>query len=251
LARPLRGIRLSSTVVAMQFLIELDGPVLDVRRRYEQAHRRVQQELGLASREPNEFWRLIRKGAELPEIVRPTRAGQLETYARRFEALLRCDELSELDAPKPDVATHLARLSAVAPCVLIAMRAERHAAQRLLDRYELWRWFREMKLLSQDRSVRLAQLSELVSQTDQTVAAVVSETLVKAVREAGAIVAGVTGGICTPKRLRQAGADLIVSDLRALDEIIRVPTDELIRAGYRPVPASLDTANVRPDRRTR
>ena len=174
----------------MQFVIELDGPIVDVRRRYCQAHRLVQGKLGLPSREANEFWRLLRKGASLGEIVRPTRPAQPQEYARRFEETVVSDSLLALDEPQPDVAVQLAALAAIAPCHLIALRSNPHAAQRLLDRNDLGRFFQRLRLLSQERSVRASQLAELASESDQTLAAVASESLVLAAQEAGAVVIG-------------------------------------------------------------
>ncbi len=223
-----------STVKGMQFLIELDGPVVDIRPRYYRAHRLVQGELGLASRDADEFWRLVRKGAGAAEIVRPHRSGQLAAYAQRFEAALLSDSLLELDVPQKDVVIHVSGLREVAPCSLVSVRPDRQATQRLLDRHELWRHFRILRLLSQDRSVRMSQLTDWVRQSDQTVAAVASETMVLSAREAGAVVVGVANGASTPRRLRQAGADMVVADLGELVEAVQQSSDELIRAGYRP-----------------
>lgn len=222
------------TVDGMQFLIELDGPVVDVRPRYYRAHRLVQGELGLASRDADEFWRLVRKGAGAAEIVRPHRPGQLEAYAQRFEAALLSDSLIELDVLQEDAVIHVSALSEVAPCSLVSVRPDRQGIQRLLDRYELWRHFRVLRLLSQDRSVRMSQLTEWIGQADQTVAAVASETMVLSAREAGAVVVGMANGACTPRRLRQAGADVVLADLGELLEAVRQSSDELIRAGYHP-----------------
>jgi phosphoglycolate phosphatase-like HAD superfamily hydrolase len=218
----------------MQVVIELDGPILDIRPRYTQAHRLVQAELGLASREAGEFWRLVRKGAGLDEIVRPFRPGQSRAYARRFEEVVASDALLDLDVPQPGVGAHLAALRAVASCGLVAHRANREATQRLLDRYELWRWFRTLRLLSRDRSVRVSQLAELVGLEAQTVMAIASEPLVRSARETGAVTVGIASGACTPRRLRQAGAELVVADVGELLEAIRTSSTELLRAGYRP-----------------
>lgn len=231
---PLPVLVVSCTVGDMQFLIELDGPILDVAPRYYRAHQHVQGNLGLPRRETREFWRLIRKGAEIPEIVRPTRPGQLDDYVRQFEQALVNREFLELDVPQPGVREHLARLADLGVCSLIAVRADRQAAQELLDRHELWRSFRSQHLLSQDRSVRLSQMAELIERENQTMAVVSCETMARAARSAGAMVAGISSGPCTPRRLRQAGVDLVVSDLGGLLDAVRSPTAELLRAGFRP-----------------
>ncbi|MBN1342900.1 MAG: hypothetical protein JXQ73_09490 [Phycisphaerae bacterium] len=219
--------------MAMQFLIELDGPIVDLQDRIYQAHRIVQAGLGLPSRDSREFWRLYRKGADLAEIVRPTRVGQLQDYASRFAEVVASDALFDLDQPRADVSASLASLSEIAPCSLIAMRPNAHAAQRLLDRNDLGRFFRTLRMLSKDRSVRLSQLVELGGGSNQSVAVVSSESLAILTREADLVVVGVAGGPCTPRRLRQAGAGAVYPDLGGLVEAIRTRDDELMRTGFR------------------
>lgn len=231
--KPLRAHGGRRIVRGMQFLIELDGPVVDVAARYHQAHRRVQAALGLARREAREFWRLFRKGADLAEIVRPTRPGQIDAYARDFEQALLSEDLIDLDVPQPGVSAHLAGLGQIAPCNLIALRPDRRATQRLLDRHELWAWFRSLHLLSQDRSIRASRLAALVEQEDSSVVVAASPAVVLSAREVGATVVGVSNGACTSRRLRQAGADAVVSCLGAFLQEARTPSAELLRAGYR------------------
>ena len=224
----------SASVVGMQIVIELDGPIVDIRGRYFAAHRHVQGELGLASREPNVFWRLIRTGSELAPIVKPYRPAQLEAYARGFLAALSDPSLLELDVPQPDVLAHLAGLRELAPCSLVVARPDRQAAQSLLDRHELWRHFSTLRSLSQDLDARTSQWSDLVGQDDQTLAGVADAPTARAAREAGAITVGIANGPCTPRRLRQAGADVVVAHLGELLAAIRTADESLCRAGYRP-----------------
>jgi phosphoglycolate phosphatase-like HAD superfamily hydrolase len=220
----------------MQLLIELDGPILDVAARHHEAHRRAQRALGLPSRDAREFSRLFRKGADLAEIVRPTRSAQLDEYVRLFDQLLSSNQLAELDAPQPNVHDHLAGLARLASCRLIALHRDRQIAQGLLDRYTLWPHFRSLHLLSPDRSVRISQLAELTEREALTVAAVASESLVQSARQAEALVFGLSNGPCTPRRLRQAGADIVFSDLGEVLEAVQQPTDALLRTGFRPPP---------------
>jgi phosphoglycolate phosphatase-like HAD superfamily hydrolase len=218
----------------MQFIIELDGPIVDVQPRYYEAHRRVQAELGLASRTPNEFWRLVREGVPPVEIVRPHRSGQVDDYMRLFAQRVTMEELYSLDRPQPDAPAAMAGLSAMAPCKLVVLRGDRNAAQRLLDQHELWRFFRTLRMLSPDLARRIAQLGDLSEGRGQTVVAAGADVLARSAREAGFIVVGLGNGCCTPMRLRQAGADVLVKDLSELLESIRKPTDEMLRAGFQP-----------------
>jgi phosphoglycolate phosphatase-like HAD superfamily hydrolase len=221
-------------VRSMELIVELDGPIVDVRPRYYEAHRRVQGELGLASRNADEFWRLVRKGAPPVEVVRPHRFGQVDEYVRLFAARVTMEDLLALDRPQPDASAAMVGLSDIAICKLVVLRGDRNAAQRLLDQYELWRFFRTLRLLSQDRARRIAQLSELTERGAQAIVAAGTDALARSAREAGFLVVGVGNGCCTPMRLRQAGADALVKDLSELLEIIRRPTDEILRAGYQP-----------------
>ncbi len=216
----------------MQLVIELDGPVVDVQRRHFQAHRLAQQEIGLAARLPDEFWRLYRKEAPLIEIVRPHRTGLLEVYQKRFAELRVSGELWSLDTPQSDAASALSELNTMGPCSLVVLGHDRQAAQELLDRHELWRFFRTMRMLSQDLSMRISQLKDLAAGGGQTLAALSSDVVTRSAREAGLIVAGVSNGPCTPLRLTRNGADLVVRNLSELVAVIREPTPDLLRAGF-------------------
>lgn len=166
--------------------------------------------------------------------MRPTRAGQLPDYARRFEQAVVAESLLELDEPQPDVGRFLAALNAVGRCDLVVPGPQRAAAQRLLDEHELWRFFGTLRMLSPDRSVRRSQLGELLGQGGQGIAVVGSDALVRAARDVEALVIGLSNGACTPKRLRQSGADVVLGDLGDVVEAVRTPDEALLRAGYRP-----------------
>ncbi len=222
------------TLHDMRFIIELDGAVVDIRQRYYQAHRLAQNELGLASRTPDEFWRLFRKGAPPIEIVRPHRIAQVDDYARRFAELIVRDDLLALDRPQADAATSLAALGALGICCLVVRRPRRAAVQELLDRHELWRFFRTMRMMPPEQERRAMQFAELAQGDGRALAIVASDSMALSARQAGLITIGVAAGACTPKRLQQAGADLNVASLSELVEIIRDPPDSLIRAGFRP-----------------
>lgn len=218
----------------MLIAIELDGPILDIAPRWYEAHRRAQDALGLPRRDAKEFWRLTRKGADLAEIVRPTRSGQLADYIRAFSDALTDAALATEDTPQPDVAAALASIREVAPCALVTMRGDRTTTQAILDRHELWRPFRKTMMLSPDRSVRLSQVGGLLAEEEQVLAAVADEPLAKAFGSAEATVVGIANGPCTPRRLRQAGAGLVYGDLAEFADALRTRDDELIKAGYRP-----------------
>ncbi len=218
----------------MLLSLELDGPILDVAPRWYAAHRRAQDELGLPRRDAREFWRLTRKGADLAEIVRPTRSGQLADYLRAFGAALTSEDLTARDAPQPDVKIALVSLREVAPCALVTTRGDRATTQALLDRYELWRPFNKTMMLSSDRSVRSSQIAGLLDEEDPVLAATSDEPLTKAFDSAGAVVVGIANGPCTPRRLRQAGAGVVFGDLAEFAEALRRQDEELIKAGYRP-----------------
>jgi len=168
------------------------------------------------------------------QIVRPYRTAQIDHYARRFTEYLLSPELCELDTPQPDAVSALRGLADIAPCSLVVLRDRREAARKLLDRHELWRFFRIMRMLSGDRATRIAQLTERIREGGQAVVAAGSDVLARAASEVGAVVIGVANGTCTPQRLRQAGANVVVGNLTELLERVRAPDEELIRAGFRP-----------------
>ncbi len=115
-------------------VFDLDGTLLDIRRRHHACYRSILREAGFSALRAGVYWRLKRRGTEQSEILRKTGAeryvmGFRTRWLRRVEAA----ELLALDRLQPGARGVLRQLHDRPVKVLVAtMRQNRTAAIRQL-----------------------------------------------------------------------------------------------------------------------
>lgn len=218
----------------MKILIEMDGPLVDVRARYYEVHRRIMIELGLPAVSPDPFWRLVRRDEPTEAFVPGGRAKHAERYARRFTELSECDDVLMLDEAQDDAAGALRSLKPLGESILITLRLNRPGAQDVMNRLDLSAYFLRVCGLSQSQGRREDQLRELAGDARRVLVVAGSEPVIIAAREVDLPVVGVTCGSRTPQNLRRAGADVLFADLDAVSIALATGAEEIQRAGLLP-----------------
>ncbi len=218
----------------MKILIEMDGPLVDVRSRHYEVHCRIMAELGLPRLDPDPFWRLVRRAVEPAAFVTTGRAALAKRYQHRFMELIESDDLLDLDEAQEDAAGALRAIKVLGEPVLLTMRLNRPGAQAVMKRLRLAEYFLVVCGLSMAQTRRADQLTELVGDTRRIVVAASSEPVILAARDADLPVVGITCGPRTPQTLRRAGADVLFPDLDALGIALARNTDDILRAGVLP-----------------
>jgi len=218
----------------MRILIEMDGPLVDVKARYHETHRRVLREINLAALPVDAFWRLVRRNAPLEQLVSGGRSKHVERYKQHFTERIECDEMLAFDAAQEDADGALRSLKVLGEPILITMRLNRPGAQDVLKRLGLADYFLRVGGLSQAQSRRIDQLKELAGEARRVIVVASSEPVIIATREADPPVVGISSGACTPQRLRRAGADVVLDTLDEVSVAIASGSEEMLRAGLLP-----------------
>ena len=219
----------------MKIILELDGPMIDVEPVYWAAYSQVAADLGLARKNRVDFWRLIRRGAGIGDMLAGAKPRHVQRFRETFPGALEAEECLATAVAQPGVADELRALRAGQHSLgLVSLGKNAKTRQRRLDEHDLSVHFSRMARLVSDPFQRLTQLEELAEDHTRVLVAAGSESLVKLANEAGLVVVGVFNGPCTARRLTQAGAGLTFGDLEALGEEIATGGHNLVAAGLPP-----------------
>lgn len=215
----------------LNVIVELEGPVLDIRPRYWAAHRAAADAGRFTGPAPDEFWRLVKTGAQPGQFIPAARPAQVAEYQRLQEAGFHSNELINLDEPQPKAVVSLKVLKQMGACHLISSGRNREGINAVLNRHELWLYFDKKVLLPADSDRRVTAIRELVGENRQTLAIVSSVPVAFAASEAGCLMIGVTSGPAYPKQLRQVGVDVCFDSLDALTDALGTHHPDLQRLG--------------------
>ncbi|MCP4590501.1 MAG: HAD family hydrolase [bacterium] len=225
----------------IKLIIELDGPVLDVEPVYWAAYSCIAAELGLARKDRAEFWRSVRRGGGVGDLLTGAKPRHIQRFREGFPQALESDECLRQAGEHEGVAAELRSLYAIQHVLSLVTLGQNSAArQAVLDGYDLSTHFTEMTRLTGDGYQRLARLRELAVDCRRVLVAASSESLIKLADEAGLFAVGIHGGPCTGRRLTQAGARVTYRGMADLAEEITAGGRTLIDLGLAAPPHTSD-----------
>ena len=220
----------------MKFIIEFDGPLVELRRVYHEVHREIAAGVGWSARDEATFWRLTRTKGRDANLLPGARPIKLEEYHRRFDGRLEDDAIIGQYAPHANIKGVLNDLMKYGTCHLITLGANVAARIRVLDSAGLTRRFTGGTALNPDPRRRPAELRALAENDPRTVVAASSAPAIRAAGQVDLFAVGIGSGASTPARLHQAGADIVYPDLAGLHASLACGAGDLIRAGLLPPP---------------
>ncbi len=216
---------------SLNTIIEFEGPVVDVRRRWWAAHKAAAAAIGLDGPPEDEFWRLVRKGSPDGMIMRHARPHQLLEYTRIRTEQQDSTALMALDEPQPALKENLRVLKQLGTCRLITTCRNQEGINATLDRLDVWMCFERRIILPEDRNRRLSLLRELAAGYPSTLAIVGSVPVALAAANAGCRCVGLKEGLAYPNNLRQVGVDAFFDTLDALTDAVISRHADLQRIG--------------------
>jgi phosphoglycolate phosphatase-like HAD superfamily hydrolase len=221
---------------------DLDGPLLDVSGRYVALHHALLGELGLRGLPAAAYWE--RKRALCPEeriLAEIGAAEHAEVYCRLRLARIETPEYLAHDRPWPWTHAVLARLSEMAPLVLVTARAHRTRLLEQLDRLDLAPFFSEVLSAPAGRRVDEQKAGLIRACLERrgrppTGSWMIGDTEadVGAGRLAGLRTAGVLSGIRNRELLLPAEPDFLLDDIRELPLIVEAPLSTAAAHGEPP-----------------
>lgn len=212
----------------MIIFFDLDGPILDVSRRYKILHRDLLGKMGVTALAPNAYWQRKRQRCPEAAILKELGASELEPYySRRRLELIETENYLSHDQLWPWTLSILTDLVARYPLILVTTRSKRDALEGQLNRLELRGFFRA--ILSEPASdpvdgqkARLIQdyLAEqrLPSRGHWVIGD--TEADIGAGRLLGFTTVGVRCGIRDDEHLAKMKPTYVIDDIRALPDLV-------------------------------
>lgn len=204
-------------------LVDLDGPVLDVRQRYFAAYREACEGMPVRLADSASFWSAKRRRMANADLLQlPPGEPLLREYEQRWRRCIERDDLLELDCLQPRARESLHRLRLIPRRVLVTMRTNDPGVRATLRRLEVLECFTDVAVVPHAAGSKLQAFRQYGSTEapQQTVVIGDSEVDVEPARSLGFHTLAVACGIRTPELLESAGAHTIVPDLAAAVEIL-------------------------------
>jgi len=222
----------------MKFIIEFDGIVADTAPPWYEAHRRAAADVGWSKLDQPTFWRLTRTQGMDANILPGAKPIKLKKYYERFHELIETDELVALARVDADIHEPLRRLRHKGDCVFVNAAPNVEARKRWLGEASVSEPPIALDVLSPDPSEQIQELRNLAGPDKRAVVVAATDTVVRAGRSAEILAIAISSGSCSKKRLHQAGADLVYTNLADLAESVAAGGKDLTEAGLLPEPAS-------------
>ena len=223
----------------MLILIEFDGVLADLRAVYYAAHCNAARASGWSWLDESTFWRLIRTKGKQAGFLPGARAGLVESYRRRFEFEVEATEnIAQFEGRLGD-ATALRKLSRHGSCISLTIGANLDARRAILKSGRIGDFVDRLDGLHEDPRRRPGELTILATGQPRTIVVVADDALIRAAGQAELFCVGVSSGYCSARRLHQAGADVVYSELEELVDSLDRGAPDLVRAGLLP-PSACD-----------
>jgi phosphoglycolate phosphatase len=130
-------------------LLDLDGPILDVRARYYAAHQHASEGLAdVGMIDPEPFWRAKRERMPITELLGvPAGHASVARYQARWREVIETDPLLSLDTLQPGAVDALQRLRPLPQRVLVTVRTAAAGARATLERLQLTSFFTHIEIV--------------------------------------------------------------------------------------------------------
>jgi phosphoglycolate phosphatase-like HAD superfamily hydrolase len=204
----------------LTIVLDLDGTLIDTAQRHYALYRRLSETFHVDVLDFDDYWNLRRDGVSNVHVLQ--RAGLSDAESRLTDAVWRREiespPLLQLDRVLPGVAEWLGDWKHIVHFALVTVRSHAEAAREQLSRLDLLRHFTGVIVVGHRADAVNIKAAAARHHLRHSPAAWVGDTEldIEAARELGARSIGVTSGIRTAERLRQAGADIIVESVTAI-----------------------------------
>ena len=202
---------------------DLDGTLVDVRKRHYVAYADTMLELGLTPLPEQTYWDARRNGASNADLMGDVDAECHDRFAQKWLERVESPSYVRLDTLIPGARATLDALRETYELVLVTMRQDRESLLEQLDELSLRKFF--SAVYSRDGSDEPTSKSKLIRLFDDNMrndAAVIgdSEADVEAARDLGIESVCVTSGVRSRRYLDELEPDEVVSTVAQLRRIL-------------------------------
>jgi phosphoglycolate phosphatase-like HAD superfamily hydrolase len=209
-------------------LFDLDGTLLDVRRRHFAVYAQSLRELGRSALLEADYWRRRRAGEGTFDVVGDLPAGDLSRFRNAWLERIECRHYLALDRTYLSVRAVLAELGRAHRLVLVTLRRDQHALAWQLAQTRLTPFFAEVISPAGRIPSRKSDLLPNWYPMGQAWVIGDSEADIELASDLGARCLCLTEGVRSPDYLRECGAGLLASSIAELPALLdarRFPTD--------------------------
>ncbi len=201
---------------------DLDGTLIDVRRRHYAAYIDTARELSLTPLSEQEFWKERRGGAATEDLIGHVRDSDRQRFTERWRSRTDAPSYVRLDTLIPGARATLASLRESYELVLVTLREDRKTLLDQLDELSLTKFFTAIYSRDgQDESTSKAKLIQLFGGGDEDAAVIGdSEADLEAARELGIDSVCVTTGVRSRRYLDELGPDELLGNITELPRIL-------------------------------
>lgn len=121
--------------------LDLDGTILDVRRRYYAVYTAIALDLGVEPETDYRFWEHRRQGVPTDWLIASMGDSARKEFGRRWLEEIEQDAYLDMDELLPQAFEALTFLRMHYRLILVTMRRERHALMRQLVNLGIYRFF--------------------------------------------------------------------------------------------------------------
>jgi phosphoglycolate phosphatase-like HAD superfamily hydrolase len=200
--------------------MDLDGPLLDVSRRYYTTHLEVCRFLGIISAlSKADYWEMKRSRTPVRDILSCTDASVETAYRERWLSMVESDEALRLDEVFGFVPGVLSELGRTFDLWLVSLRRRKDAGRDQVERLGLARHFGEVLFVGEDGVPPAEAKKGAIAAAGHCAESLFvgdTEVDVGAARLLGIPSVGVLSGIRNRHALAEFRPDWIIDDIRAL-----------------------------------
>lgn len=203
--------------------LDLDGTLIDVRRRHYLAYAHALNKLGIAPLSEGDYWARRRRGAASPELIGDVQDACRRRFLDRWMELVESPAYLRLDTLVPGAKETLASLAACHDLVLVTLRRDRASLMEQLRELGLFEFFSAVHSPS-DAVYSKVELMNLASEKVAHDAVVVgdSETDVHTAEELGLVSVCVSGGVRNRRYLEALGPTYVIPSITRLPRVLSV-----------------------------
>lgn len=222
----------------MTFIIEFDGPIVELGPVYYQVYRDVAAEVGWSRLDQASYWRQIRTRGREAVVLPSAKPSKVKEFWTRFDQRIEEDPVVATYELLPGIEAVLEKITRHGRCRVFTLGSNLGERQLLIERIPLALKHARIERLHEDPRRRSGELRALAGGDRRVLVVAGSDAVARSAGQAELLTVGISSGSCNATRLRRAGADIVYKGLHELAETLQSGAKDLIQAGLPPL--SLD-----------
>ena len=205
----------------MKIFLDLDGTILDIKRKYYRIYTNLLSHGGFLSLEMDAYWDLKRSKISEEDIARHTATPHFSSYYanKRIELIETMDYLV-LDSVFDYVYDILDEWKKTHGVYIVTLRRNRENLNQQLDMFNLHRYYDFVYNMDERKARKEQIIKHEIDDASNCIIIGDTGTDVVAGRRLGITTVALTCGIRSKKLLEEADPDFIFSDLKGVREIL-------------------------------